>query len=95
MPRSIEAADHLGQHLAVFGGFLDIAAAVENQLLHQPSFDMAMVYLNDTVLMGYPAFVSTGAMALVAVEFLLASCDVEGVAAVTIVLVADKRLVLG
>jgi hypothetical protein len=43
LPGSIEGAEHLSEQLAVFGGFLEIAAAAEDQLLLQPLSDVNQV----------------------------------------------------
>ena len=84
LPGGIEGAEHLSEQLAVFGGFLEIAAAAEDQLLLQPPFHMAMRCLDDAVLMGHTAVVAAGGKAVVGAEGLIAGGDVEGVAAVAV-----------
>jgi len=84
LPGGIEGAEHLSEQLAVFGGFLEIAAAAEDQLLLQPPFHMAMRCLDNAVLMGHTAVVAAGGKAVVGAEGLIAGGDVEGVAAVAV-----------
>lgn len=84
LPRGIERVEHLSDQLAVFSGFLEIAAAAQDQLLLQPTFQMAMGCLDDAVLMGHATVIAAGAQAVVAAERLVAGRDVEGVAAVTV-----------
>jgi hypothetical protein len=60
LPGGVEGAEHLSEQLGVCGGFLDIAAAAEDQLLLQPPFHMAMRCLDDAVLMGHTTVVPAG-----------------------------------
>ena len=84
LARGIEGTEHLGKQFAVFGGFLEITAAAQDQLLLQPPFDMAMGCLDDAVLMGHAAVVAAGGKAVVAANRLVARGDVEGVAAIAV-----------
>jgi len=68
LPGGIEGAEHLGQQFAVFGGFLEITAAAQDQLLLQPPFHMAMGCLDDAVLVGHAAVVAAGGQAVVGAE---------------------------
>jgi hypothetical protein len=84
LARSIEGAEHLGQQLAVLGGFFEIAAAAQDQLLLQPPFHMAVRCLDDAVFVSHTAVVAAGAQAVVSAERLVARGDIEGVAAIAV-----------
>ena len=84
LARSIEGTEHLGQQLVVLGGFLEIAAAAQDQLLLQPPFHMAVRCLDDAVLVSHTAVVATGAQAVVAAKRLVARGDIDGVAAIAV-----------
>lgn len=68
----VEGAEHLRQQFAIFGGFLEIAAAAQDQLLLQPPFHVAVRCLDDPVFMGHAAVVTAGAQAVVSAERLVA-----------------------
>lgn len=78
LPRGVERAEHLA---AVIGGFLEIAAAAQDQLLLQPTLHVAMGSLDDVVLMCHVAGVVAGAQVVVAAECLVPGCDIQGVVA--------------
>jgi hypothetical protein len=84
LPGGVESAEHLNQQLAVFGRLHEIAAAAQDQLLLQPPFHMAVVTLDDAVLMGHAAVVAAGGQAVVRAQGLVAGGDVEGIAAVSV-----------
>ena len=84
LARGIEGTEHLSEQLAVLSGLVEIATATQQQLLLQPPFHMAVRGLDDAVLMGHPPVVPAGAQAVVGAKGLVAGCDVEGVAAVTV-----------
>lgn len=84
LARSIEGTEHLGQQLSVLGGFLEISAAAQDQLLLQPPFHMAVRCLNDAVLVSHTAVVTAGRKPVMGTERLVARGDVEGVAAIAV-----------
>ena len=84
LARGIEGAEHLREQFAVLGGFLEIAAAAQDQLLLQPPFHMAVRCLDDAVLVSHTAVVTAGRKPVMGTERLVARGDVEGIAAVPV-----------
>ncbi len=74
----------LGQQRAIFGEILKIGAAAQLQLLLQAPFELAMGALEDSDLVGKAAVAAARRQAVVAVQGLVARCDVVGVAAIVV-----------
>jgi hypothetical protein len=79
LPGGVEGCEHLSQQLAVFGNFLKITAATQDQLLLQPPFEIAMGPLDDAVFVGDAAVVAAFGQPVVVAESLVPGCDVDAI----------------